>query len=384
MKLAWFRPTRPERPPLLDDLAGVISQVRQRHSVEVIDAASAHDFVWRHARGAFDLAVYELDGTRDHAFIWAYLLNYPGVVTFRAPSIHASRAEALLHRRRAADYAAELAFSEGQRRAVAPWHVGHGSWPMLRVPLRASRMTIVPDLAWALALERDHPGAVVRAVPIGVPAPASSGPPGERPATPDAPLVVACLDDAPAHHLERAVARVREAGSPVTLLTTGDPATRLRQADVVAALGRPAVSGPMTAALLGLAAGKAVLVAETEPTAAWPALDPQNWQPRVNRRRAPVVVSIDPRDEEHSLVLALRRLAGDAPFRRALGEAGHAWWQAHGSSAVAAASWLACLEDALALPQPARPDGWPAHLDDDGTGRARAFLAECGVTTDLF
>ena len=58
---------------------------------------------------------------------------------------------------------------------------------------------------------------------------------------------------------------------------------------------------------------------ETEHTAGWPALDPQTWQPRGWTGQPPVVVSVDPRDEEHSLSLALRRLASDAALRDALG-----------------------------------------------------------------
>ena len=58
-----------------------------------------------------------------------------------------------------------------------------------------------------------------------------------------------------------------------------------------------------------MAAGKAVITIETEATAEWPAIDPQTWRPRgLAVNDAPIAVTVDPRDEEHSLMLAIRRL----------------------------------------------------------------------------
>jgi hypothetical protein len=90
------------------------------------------------------------------------------------------------------------------------------------------------------------------------------------------------------------------------------------------------------------------------------------------------VVSVDPRDEEHSLVLALRRLVSDAPLRTGLGTAARAWWATHATIDQAVASWLPVLRDGAALPAPERPDGWPAHLDADGSRLTRQVLAQCG------
>lgn len=355
--------------------------MRATHTITVVDQASAHDFVWQHARGAFDLAVYELDDTRAHAYIWAYLLNYPGVVTFRAPGIHSSRAEALLHRQRGADYAAELAFSEGPRRSTAPWHVGHGTWPLLRVPMLASRMTVVSDPSVAADLAAGNPSTTVRYVPAGTADPGINTP-GDAPG-PESPVTVAIVDGGPVTTAARALARARAAGANVTLLPAGTPAAWT--ADVLLALRRPALGAPVTAALRGMSLGKPVIVAETAHTAAWPAFDPQSWQPRgFDRGVAPIVVSLDPRDEEHSLVLALRRLAAEPALRVALGETARAWWQSHATAAHAAAAWDAALADAVTLAPPPRPADWPVHLMRDGTGRARAILGECGATTDLF
>jgi len=133
-----------------------------------------------------------------------------------------------------------------------------------------------------------------------------------------------------------------------------------------------------------MAAGKAVIAAELDATADWPALDPQTWRPRgVATSAAPIAVTIDPRDEEHSLMLAIRRLASDAPLRQQLGHAAHAWWHAHATPAHAAAAWMQILQDAVSLAPPPRPADWPAHLGSDGTELARAILDEFGIRSDI-
>jgi hypothetical protein len=97
----------------------------------------------------------------------------------------------------------------------------------------------------------------------------------------------------------------------------------------------------------------------------------------------PIAISIDPRDEEHSLRLALTRLATDAAMRRALGTAARAWWARYATVAHAVTAWQALLEQARSLEPPPRPAGWPAHLDADGSERAKAILDEIGVASPL-
>ena len=138
-----------------------------------------------------------------------------------------------------------------------------------------------------------------------------------------------------------------------------------------------------TMALAGMAAGKAVVVLEAEHTAGWPALDPQTWQPRGWTGQRPIVVSVDPRDEEHSLSLALRRLASDAALRHELGTAAHEWWRQHATVDHAARAWRSILAEAATLTPPQRPGNWPRHLTADGTERAREILGEFGDTVDF-
>ena len=58
-----------------------------------------------------------------------------------------------------------------------------------------------------------------------------------------------------------------------------------------------------------------------------PTLDPRGWHVLTAGDAHPAVaVSIDLLDEDHSLQLALERLATDAVLRQRLGSAARAWW----------------------------------------------------------
>jgi hypothetical protein len=129
--------------------------------------------------------------------------------------------------------------------------------------------------------------------------------------------------------LHRAIARAREAGASA-VASGGEPIEQaLRDADVVVSLAWPAGDGMQAAALAAMAARIPVIVLESTHTADWPALDPQTWTPRGFGSDAPIVVSLDPRDEEHSLVLAILRLSSDANLRAQLVDAADRWRQEH-------------------------------------------------------
>jgi hypothetical protein len=139
------------------------------------------------------------------------------------------------------------------------------------------------------------------------------------------PVRFGALPDARADVLRRALARACQAGAFAALVADGPPDHVLQEADVVVSLPWPVTNEPQTSVLAAMAACKPVIVLETTSTAEWPALDPQTWRPRGFGKDAPIVVSLDPRDEEHSLVLAIRRLSDDAALRTRLGDAAHAW-----------------------------------------------------------
>lgn len=375
MRLAWFRPATHNRDQnrafdaLRADLAAT-------HAIDVVDEAAAHQFVWRHARRPYDACVYDLDDTSAHQYIWPYLLHVPGVVVLRSLSLRESRSRRLARERRDADLRAELAFS-GPR--------------LLRAPLAASRLAVVFDADVARALERQFPGVLVAVASIGVTAiddrprhvaPAREANPEGSPHE-DAPVRFGILEGAEGL-VERAAQRARAAGAAFEIVRGRSCDDTIAHCDVALVLGWPPEGAAPGAALVAMAAGRPCVVYETGVTAVWPALDPQNWQPRDPFPAAPpAVVSLDPRDEEHSLVLAIRRLSVDAGLRRTLGAGAHAWWQAHATVAHAASTWRAILDRAVTLAAPPHPADWPAHLTADGTERARAILDEFGVGVDF-
>lgn len=128
--------------------------------------------------------------------------------------------------------------------------------------------------------------------------------------------------------LRRALARACQAGAPAAAVD--GPAERiLEEADVVVSLPWPPTDERPVTAHAAMTARKPLIVLEVTSTAEWPALDPQTWQPRGRAGDPPIVISIDPRDEEHSLMLAILRLANDAPLRRRLADAAYAWATSH-------------------------------------------------------
>ncbi|MBI4886798.1 MAG: hypothetical protein HY824_06875 [Acidobacteria bacterium] len=382
MRLAWFGPS-PAAPPL-DDSALLIGALRARHEIDLFTPARAHEFVWTDARAPYDLCVFELDNTPAHAFVWAYLLQYGGVLLLRALTLHDSRAQALLDTARLDEYVSEFAFNEHHaphfswtRRPFA------GTWPMLRVPLAAARLAVVPNRSAAGTLERQCPDARVRYAPMPVDARRRTGrtrqEEGGRRAVTFGALASDRIDVA-----QRAIASACDAGAPAVLVADSSAARLLEEVDVMLSLQWPALGEAHTLALAAMASGVPLVTLETACSADWPALDPQTWQPRGLGAEAPAAISLDPRDEEHSLGLAVGRLAADPVLRRCLGEQGCTWWRAHATTTRAADAWETILAEAAALGPPPRPAGWPAHLTADGTDRARAILAEYDVSVDLF
>ena len=340
MRIAWFRNGAPDTTDALDDAAPLIDELRSGHDIEVIDERKAHDFVWQQLLRPWDLCVYELDNTREHEFVWAYLVHYAGVVMLRSTN------------------------------------VAH-----LRVPLLASRSVVTSTAASAELLRARYPEAHIRVAAIGV-GPVVSTPRLESAANMSGPRATrfAVFDSRPrdATVIQRATQRARDAGAAFELL--GPSADALAACDVVIAPGWPPSHHAPTAVLAGMAAGKAVVTMEMDAMAEWPAMDPQTWRPRgIAASDPPIAVTMDPRDEEHSLVLAIRRLSSDAALRQELGSAGQAWWTNHATPAHAAAAWEQILAEAVRLSPPLRPGEWLKPFAEDGIGLARTILNEFGL-----
>ena len=355
MRIAWFRHTAPDLTDPLDDTASLINELRSAHEIDVIVEQTAHDFVWQHILRPWNLCVFELDKTRTHQFVWAYLLNYAGVVFLQNADV-----------------------------------------ATLRVPLLASRSVVVSHQAFAESLQQAFPAARVRyAPPCG--GPARSAPHtssdqqrgadhnNQRGANLSGPRTTQffVFDRRDEDIVNRAFQRARDAGAVFDVLKDAE-LDMLTRCDVAVAPGWPPYHGAPTAVLAALAAGKAVVTMEMEATAEWPAIDPQTWRARgLSVKDAPIAVTIDPRDEEHSLMLAVRRLSSDSELREQLGLAGHAWWQNNATPAHAAAAWMQILQEAATLEPPPRPDDWPTEFGADGTELTRAILGEFGLTSRI-
>jgi hypothetical protein len=333
MRLAWFRATPPDSGALLDSTAPLIDALARTHHIDVVTAAEAHDFVWKHGGAPYDLCIYE--AARENHFIDPYLLHYPGIALLSDATMADSRA-----------------------------------WGGSRVVV-ASDVAVAQSLAWA------WPAARMRHVQTGVADaqhPPTTSRVRSRASDLDAhtgELRIGVIADARRDVVERAATRARNAGAAAHV--RGTP----QDADVIVALEWPPAAGPPVAALHAMAAGQPVVVLEIEATAGWPAWDPQTWQPRGFSQEVPIAISIDPRDEEHSLVRAFVRLAADPALQTALGAAGRAWWRSHATVDHALASWEPLLQEAVTL-GPAAPQ--PVA---DGSERAQAILRELGVVVDF-
>jgi hypothetical protein len=383
MRLAWFRPCDAADPHPFDDTPGLIRELRVQHEIRVFDNANAHDFVWTHFRDPYDVCVFELDNTAAHAFVWAYLLQYGGVLLLRTRTLHNSRAHELVRTGRLDHYVSEFKFNEeyAPRLARGRDYIRNDDLPMLRVPLLASRLAVMPHRHVAEALQDEYPEARVRYLPL----PVRNGPPGAegpvRPKAGESDVTFGILATDHTDVARRAVARARDSGARARLMIDA-PERVMSEADVIVSLQWPAFGKARTLAVAAMGTGKPVVINETDAATDWPLLNPQTWQPRGPATGAPVGVSLDLRDEEHSLMLAVRQLAADQMLRHALGERGRAWWSAHATVSHAADAWCDALNEAARLERPPRPAHWPAHLDFDGTERAREILAEFGVPVD--
>ena len=221
-----------------------------------------------------------------------------------------------------------------------------------------------------------YPGIVVlRGRPRGAPGILQSA---RLIVTPHSAAVEPLQDECPNARVRFAPAGIREPSSA---------------SDVVADLDWPLNGNALTTALAAMSAGKTVIAFESEETADWPALNPQTWKPRhfpgVGDRGTgpggpaePILVSIDPRDEAHSVKLAMRRLSTDAALRERLGAAAREWWTTHATVGHAVKAWEGIIAEALTLP-PLAPSA-ERSAPDEATGRAREILAEFGVRVDLF
>jgi hypothetical protein len=94
----------------------------------------------------------------------------------------------------------------------------------------------------------------------------------------------------------------------------------------------------------------------------------------------PVSVAIDILDEDHSLRLAMRRLATDTALRESLGANARAYWDSEHSMPRMLEDYRHVIAEAASMPVPRPP--LPAHLIDNGDATLRALLAPFGIESD--
>jgi glycosyltransferase involved in cell wall biosynthesis len=399
---------------------------------------SAHEFVWRHRLEPYDLTVFQVGNSSHHDYLWPYLIRYPGLTVLHDAHLHHARAAALLRSRRAGDYRAELAWNHPDANPdVAELAVkgfdnhAYYCWPMTRLVVRASRLVAVHTRQLAARLREESPDAHVEPIHLGHGVPL--GPDQEQALRADArarygippdAIVVGCfgalipdkrlpqtlaafaairtstLSAHPAHLLlggaraahydvDADVARhgLQDCTTVTGRLPTDDDLTAcIAAADIVVSLRWPTareVSGPW---LRALAAGKPTVIVDLAHLADVPTLDPRTWQrntlpPEIDGTLDPCAVAIDILDEDHSLRLALRRLATDPALRTALGTAARDYWHANHTIGRMAADYRSIIDRAAHLD--VRQPPLPRHVQDVGMRILERVLEPFGLTPPI-
>ena len=392
--------------------------------------ASAHDFAWRHHQRPYDLIVYQLGNSSHHDYQWPYLFRYPGLVVLHDVHLHHARAACLLRSFREDDYRIEFAWNHPETSAeLAELAVAgfdsrmHYLWPMTRLVVERLRLVAVHSPISAERLRDYTQNPRVRALRLGHGIPLTEAENAELSArarakygidadaivfgsygalTPDKRVTqilaafAATHAYAPSAHLLLAgsvpeplevQAAIAQLGlqdcSTLTgyLQTDADLTECIAAADVTLNLRWPTareVSGPW---LRCLAAGKPTVTIDLLHVSNVPSLDPRTWRTNSTNGETPCTVAFDILDENHSLRLAMRRLATDATLRRSLGRAAQQYWFGNHSIDVMAADYRTLIAEAAESPLPA--GALPAHLTNDGGETLRRLMAECGVAQPL-
>lgn len=446
MRLAWFTPWPPQASGTAGRSVDVTRVLAERGwAIDVfVDRAcvpaagpapddearpgdvrvqSAHDFVWRRHRQQHDLVVYQIGNSTAHAFIWPYLLRYPGLVVLHDAHLHHSRGAALITPASAGAYRAAFAVDHpGVSTEVAELAVAgfDGSyyflWPMVRSAVLAARAVGVHARGAVAPLQAAHPEALVDYLALGM---------GREPSLPEAERrharrALGIADDAlllgvfggltadkRVPEVLRAFARLRRLQSRAHLLLAGRPDPRLELPHLIESLDLPShitlapglgddlferavgavdvsvnlrwptareTSGPW---LQALAAGRPTITIDLEQHAHVPALDPQTWARRPGASAGePITVAIDIIDEDHSLDLAMTRLAHDAELRAAIGGAARRYWEREHTVGRMADDYERLIQRAVERPitAPLLPPG----LRPDPSGHLRELVGPFG------
>lgn len=446
MRLAWFSPWPPDPSGVAGRSAELVPALAAAaHGVDVlvdetrhgpqppqadtgpepgrVRVLGAHDFVWRVARGQYDLVVYQLGNSVLHEYIWPYCLRWPGLAVLHDARLYHARARAYLGRGEIARFRAAFAWShpdvqpEAAELAVSGFDgTYYYLWPMVRDVIATARFIAVHSPGAAAALRDEFPDRPIGAVTLGegpdipMDGPARDAARRELGLSPDSvafgvfgaltfekrlpqvfrafraalavePNARLVLCGAPGAGIDiQALARSFGVDRSVTLagVLDNDAFDRaIGAVDVSINLRWPTAletSGPW---LRALAAGKATVIVNLAHQIGVPTLDPRTWQrPGRHPREDAIAIGIDILDEDHSLALALGRLATDQPLRDRLGSQARSYWQARHTFARMRDEYLELLERAERTPPPASPR--PPAVEYDPAAYARALVADFG------
>ena len=425
MRLAWFSPLPPARSGIAAFSADLVPRLAPAHAIDCFSAENVRDFLWKARRDPYDLVVYQLGNAPCHDYMWGYLAAFPGLVVLHDARLHQSRARALLHQERFDDYRREFWYDHpGARRDFVEYAVaGLGGpiyycWPMLRVVLRTARLVAVHNPRVAADLRQEYPGTAIEAIHLGTaPLAADAAARGRlraRFGVRDEAVLFAMFGKITAEKRIAAIIRAFDAVAgerrDVHLLLAGDssdyPALErersasayaarvhlsgylpdqaigdyLAAADVCLCLRWPTALETSASWLQCLAAARPTVISDLAHLADIPTLDPRSRRPS-HPSAEPVAMAIDLIDEDESLRLAMRALAGEPRLRASLAHAGRAYWSAHHTLDVMTDDYQRLIATAAARPAPVVTD-LPAHFADDHSQIARAITARLGISLD--
>jgi len=425
MRVAWFSPL----PPAATGIAGYSADVlplldASGLEIDRYEERNAHDFVWQHRRAPYDLVLYQIGNSPWHAYMWAYLIHYPGLVVLHDVRLHHARAAQLFNARRVDDYRREFAYNHPHASGAAAEYAVQGLrgaafyfWPMSRSIIQSARLVAVHNEFIAQELRYANPAVRIERIHLGVPALTPSAGARERlrrlhniPAASvvfiafglvteekridailrafsalrtqssaglDAHLLLVGANEFPALDARIAEGGVRDRVHVTGYVAEALIADYLAAADVSLCLRWPTAGETSASWAACLAASKPTIITSLPHTADIPSFDARTWLP-TRPSREPVAVSIDLLEENTALLTAMSRLVEDEELRGRIGRAGHDYWKREHDLALMAHDYRRVIAAAAATAAP-HPADLPLHLTTDHSGRAMSIASDIGV-----
>jgi len=445
VRLAVLSPLPPAATGIADYTADVLTLLAGQHEIDVFHAQKPVErtrlprecdvqpvsvFLDRQRERPYDAAVYQMGNGPDHAFLYDVLSRVPGLLVLHDLVLHHSRAAHFLEAEPVCAWRLDPA-SPAAREAAQPWldrwrdelaytYPGRGerlfevqlgtlgpllpyAYPLLRIPVEASRLVGVHSVFAAEAVRAEAPEAEI--VRLAMPAEAIEVDPGvvrdtrRRLGFGDEDVVVGSFGLlTPEKRIEtvaRAVARVAVGDSRVRLLLAGpvpDEAQLARMLERLGVAERSVVTGRLPLDELPLHIEAADIVVHLRyPTAR----ETSAALVRVLAQGRPVILSdlahqaeipgeavmrADIADEEDEVTRAISTLAADTQRRLELGRQAAAYIRREHAPERVRQTWEEALDRVRGRPHPP-PRSWPAHwprpqagegIRPSAAGRARS------------